>query len=58
MGPAAANARSVVPAPDPAPEHPILGSVTEIQAYVAGLPDLDPRTPDETLGYDAAGLPH
>jgi antitoxin VapB len=40
------------------PERPVLGSVAEIQAYLAALPDLDPRTPDEILGYDAAGLPH
>jgi antitoxin VapB len=39
------------------PERPALGSVAEIQAYLAALPDLDPRTPDEILGYDAAGLP-
>ena len=37
---------------------PQLDTVAAIQAYVAALPDLDPRTPDEILGYDAAGLPH
>lgn len=45
------------PAPD-APARPRLGTVAEIQAYVAALPELDPRRPDEILGYDAAGLPH
>lgn len=39
-------------------DRPRLGSVAEIQAYLAALPELDPRTPDEILGYDAAGLPH
>jgi len=39
------------------PDRPRLGSVAEIQAYLAALPELDPRTPDEILGYDAAGLP-
>ncbi len=53
-GIAAAGARPV----GAAPERPPLGSVAEIQAYLAALPDLDPRAPDEILGYDAAGLPH
>jgi len=44
-------------APD-ALARPRLGTVAEIQAYVAALPERDPRTPDEILGYDAAGLPH
>ncbi|HEU4629720.1 MAG TPA: type II toxin-antitoxin system VapB family antitoxin [Gemmatimonadaceae bacterium] len=34
-----------------------LRSIAEIQAYVASLPELDPRSPDEVLGYDALGLP-
>ena len=28
----------------------------EIGAHCAALPDLDPRTPDEILGYDDTGL--
>lgn len=43
-------------ATDPTP--PRLGSVAEIQAYLAALPELDPRTPDEILGYDTVGLPN
>ena len=35
-----------------------LGTVAEIQAYVAALPELDARSADAILGYDAAGLPH
>lgn len=31
--------------------------VAEIQAFVHALPDRDPRTPDEILGYDDFGLP-
>lgn len=29
----------------------------EIQAEIARLPILDPRSPDEILGYDESGLP-
>jgi antitoxin VapB len=36
---------------------PEFRSVEEIQAYVASLPVLDPRTPDEIVGYDDLGLP-
>ena len=36
---------------------PRLGSVAAIQAYLAGLPELDARPTDEILGYDALGLP-
>ena len=35
----------------------LLAEVAEIQAFVAALPDLDARTPDEILGYDERGLP-
>ena len=35
-----------------------LATVADIQAYVATLPELDARSTDEILGYDAAGLPH
>jgi antitoxin VapB len=31
--------------------------IRAIQARVRELPVLDPRTPDEILGYDARGLP-
>jgi len=30
----------------------------EIGAHCASLPDIDPRSPDELLGYDETGLPH
>jgi len=30
----------------------------EIARHCARLPVLDPRTPDEILGYDEHGLPH
>ena len=36
---------------------PRLGGVAAIQAYLAALPELDPRTSDEILRYDALGLP-
>ena len=42
---------------DPAAGAPRLGSVAEIQAYLAALPELDARTPEAILGYDADGLP-
>jgi antitoxin VapB len=32
-------------------------TVARIQAAVAALPDLDPRSADELLGYDERGLP-
>lgn len=32
-------------------------AVREIQAFIASLPDLDDRTPEEILGYDEFGLP-
>ena len=35
----------------------LLAEVAEIQTFVAGLPDLDARSPDEILGYDERGLP-
>ncbi len=34
-----------------------VGAVAEIQAFVASLPDVDPRPADEILGYDESGLP-
>lgn len=43
---------------DPPPRGDLLDAeVAEIQAFVASLPDRDPRTPDEILGYDGQGLP-
>ena len=41
----------------PATGTPPFRSVAEIRAYLAARPDLDPRTPDEILGYDGDGLP-
>lgn len=35
----------------------LLSEVAEIQEFVASLLDRDPRTPEETLGYDEFGLP-
>lgn len=32
--------------------------VMEIGRHCAALRDIDPRTPDELLGYDETGLPH
>jgi antitoxin VapB len=46
------------PRPDPAADAPQFRSVEEIQAYVAALPILDPRTPEEIVGYDDHGLPN
>jgi antitoxin VapB len=40
------------------PARPIdLAKVEAIQKRIAALPVLDPRTPDEILGYDEFGLP-
>lgn len=35
----------------------LLSDILQIQAFVAGLPDLDRRSPEEMLGYDDFGLP-
>jgi len=35
----------------------LLAEVGEIQRFVAGLPDRDPRRPEDILGFDAFGLP-
>jgi antitoxin VapB len=43
------------PLPDPQKVH---DAIREIQESLAKLPVLDPRTPDEILGYDEFGLPH
>jgi antitoxin VapB len=45
------------PRPDSASDVRQFQSVEEIQAYVAALPVLDPRTPEEIVGYDEQGLP-
>jgi antitoxin VapB len=34
-----------------------LAEIKEIQKRVAALPILDPRTPDEIIGYNAYGVP-
>lgn len=40
------------------PERAVLQEeITQIQAFVASLPDRDTRGPDEILGYDDHGLP-
>ena len=33
-------------------------TLDDIALHCAALPDLDTRSPDEILGYDAHGLPH
>jgi antitoxin VapB len=38
-------------------EQRLEASVADIQAFVASLPILDSRVPDEILGYDSFGLP-
>ena len=43
------------PRPDPESAR---AAIREIQESLAKLPVLDPRTPDEILGYDEFGLPH
>jgi antitoxin VapB len=43
------------PRPDPETTH---AAIREIQERLAKLPVLDPRSPDELLGYDEYGLPH
>jgi antitoxin VapB len=43
------------PLPDP---ERVNAAIREIQESLAKLPVLDPRTPDEILGYDESGLPH
>ena len=35
----------------------LVEQVQELQAFLGALPDLDHRTPDEILGYNADGLP-
>lgn len=41
--------------PHPAPEQ-ALAAIHALQAELARLPVLDPREPDEILGYDETGL--
>ena len=35
----------------------LLADISDIQAFVASLPDRDTRSADEILGYDDFGLP-
>jgi antitoxin VapB len=35
----------------------LMDDILQIQAFVAALPDLDRRTPEELIGYDEFGLP-
>ena len=37
--------------------HLLWAEVSEIQRFVADLPDRDTRSPEEILGYDQDGLP-
>jgi len=37
---------------------PLADELDEIALHCSRLPVLDPRTPDEILGYDEHGLPH
>ena len=34
-----------------------LAAIREVRAQVAALPVLDPRSPDQIIGYDESGLP-
>ena len=52
-----ALAASLAAHPEATSEDLLLAEVTEIQRFVAGLPDRDTRGPDEILGYDDSGLP-
>lgn len=42
--------------PEPLDAAALLAEVAEIQRFVAELPDRDPRSPEEILGYDEEGL--
>ncbi|WP_420125584.1 type II toxin-antitoxin system VapB family antitoxin [Longimicrobium sp.] len=35
----------------------LMSDIRQIQAFVASLPDVDHRTPEEIIGYDELGLP-
>jgi antitoxin VapB len=35
----------------------LMSDIRQIQAFVASLPDRDPRTAEEIIGYDELGLP-
>ena len=47
------KASQVTPQP-----RPLVERLNEIALRCAALPDCDPRTPEEILGYDDSGLPH
>jgi len=34
----------------------VIGGVLAIGQHCAGLPDLDPRAPNEIVGYDRSGI--
>ena len=38
-------------------QRPLAEELDEIALRCATLPDIDPRTPEEIVGYDAHGLP-
>jgi antitoxin VapB len=40
------------------PLQPLVDALDEIAIRCAALPDLDTRSPEDILGYDAQGLPH
>lgn len=40
------------------PLRSLVETLDDIATRCAALPDLDTRSPDEILGYDAQGLPH
>jgi antitoxin VapB len=40
------------------PLRSLVETLDEIAVRCATLPDLDTRSPDDILGYDAQGLPH
>jgi antitoxin VapB len=46
-----------LPEDRPARRKPRLEVVEAISRHFQSLPDIDPREPDEILGYDAQGLP-
>ena len=46
-----------VRAPQVTPLRSLVETLDDIAVHCAALPDLDTRSPDDTLGYDAHGLP-
>ncbi len=35
----------------------LYAQISDIQAFVASIPDRDTRSPEDIIGYDEAGLP-